>query len=74
MVIYLVLVYNLFFLRVISFLENLNFYFMKTANIPVYGNSAVYGNIAVFIKDCAVCLKNDYTLICLEYICSVPSP
>jgi len=47
---------------------------MKTANIPVYGNSAVYGNIAVFIKDCAVCLKKDYTLICLEYICSVPSP
>jgi len=38
---------------------------MKTAKIPLYGN------IAVYIKDCAVCLKIDYTLRCLEYICSV---
>jgi len=49
----------------ISF-ENLNFYFMKTANIPVYGN------IAVYIKYCAVCLNIEYTLRCLEYICSAP--
>ena len=41
---------------------------MKTANIPVYGN------IAVYIKYCAVCLKIDYTLICLEYICLESSP
>jgi len=39
---------------------------MKTANIPVYGN------IAVYIKHCAVCLKIEYTLRCLEYICSAP--
>jgi len=39
---------------------------MKTAKIiPVYGNIAVYGNI------CAVSIKIDYTLRCLEYICSV---
>jgi len=36
------------------FFENLNFCFLKTANILVYGNSAVY------IKYCAVCLKIDY--------------
>ena len=41
---------------------------MKTTNIPMYGNSAVY------IKYSAVCLKIDYTLRCLEYICSVVSP
>jgi len=41
---------------------------MKTANIPVYGN------IAVYIKYCAVCLKIDYTLNCLEYSCAVSSP
>jgi len=41
---------------------------MKTANIPVYRNSAVY------IKCGSVCLKIDYTLRCLEYICSVYSP
>jgi len=41
---------------------------MKTVNLPVYGN------IAVYIKYCAVCLKIDYTLRCLEYICSVSSP
>ena len=46
------------------FLETLNFYFMKTANIPVYGNVAVYA---------LVCLKIDCTLRCLEYICSVSS-
>jgi len=39
---------------------------MKTAN--------VFGNIAVYIKYCVVCLKIDYTLRCLEYICSVSSP
>jgi len=37
---------------------------MKTAYIPLYGNCVVY------IKYCAVCLKIDYTLRCLEYICS----
>jgi len=31
---------------------------MKTANMQVYGN------IAVYIKECAVCLKIDYTLRC----------
>jgi len=41
---------------------------MKTANILVYGNSAVY------IKYCTVCLKIDNTLRCLEYICPVSSP
>jgi len=47
----------------------MNFYFTMTANIPVYGN------IAVCIKYCAVCLKKkDYTIRCLEYICSVSSP
>jgi len=34
----------------------------------------MYGTIAVYIKYCPVCLKIDYTLICLEYICSVSSP
>ena len=36
--------------------ENLNFYIMKTANITVW-------------KFCGVCIKLDYTLRCLEYIC-----
>jgi len=40
---------------------------MKTANILVYGNFAVY------MRYFAVCLKVDYTLKCLEYICSVSS-
>jgi len=40
---------------------------MKTAYIPLYGNSVVY------IQYCAVCLKIDYTLRCLEYICSLSS-
>ena len=61
------LVSDLFF-RPIRFFENLNFYFMKTANIPVYGN------IAMYITYCAVCLYMDFTLRCLEYICSVSSP
>jgi len=52
---YNVLVSKLFF-RPIVFFDNLNFDFMKTANIPVYEN------IAVFIKYCAVFLKIDYTL------------
>jgi len=34
----------------------------------VYGNSVVYGNIAMSVN------KIDYTLRCLEYICSVSSP
>jgi len=38
---------------------------MKTAYIPVNGN------IAVYIEYRVVCLKIDYTLRCLEYICSV---
>ena len=42
------------------FFENLNFYIMKTANITVW-------------KYCGVCLKLDYTLRCLEYICSESS-
>jgi len=41
---------------------------MKTANIPVYGN------IAVYRKYCVVCPNKDYTLRCLEYMCSVSSP
>jgi len=40
----------------------LNLYFMKTANKPLYRN------IAVHIKYCAVCLKINYTLRCLEYM------
>ena len=52
--------------RAVFFFENLNFFFMKTANI------AVYGNIAVYIKYGAVCLKIDYTPRCVEYICPVP--
>ena len=52
---YPTLVSNLF-VRPIRFFLNLNFYFMKTANIiPVYGNITMYG------KDCVVCLKIDYT-------------
>ena len=43
-------------------------YVIKTVNIPVYGN------IVVYIKYCTLCLKIDYTLRCLEYICSVYSP
>jgi len=35
---------------------------MKTANKPLYRN------IAVHIKYCAVCLKINYTLRCLEYM------
>ena len=41
---------------------------MKTANKPMYGN------IAVYVQYCVVCLKIDYTLRCLECMCSVPSP
>ena len=40
---------------------------MKTANKPVYGS------IAVYIKYCAVCLKIDYSLRYLKYICLVSS-
>jgi len=57
---------NLFFRPI--FPEKLNFYFMKKAKIPVYGDSAVYVNIALSVN------KIDYTLICLKYICSVSSP
>jgi len=63
----LILVSYLFFRQVKFENDNLNFYFMKTANIPLYGN------IAVYIKYYAVCLKIDYTLRCFEYICSVYS-
>ena len=52
---------NLYF-RPIVFFENLNFYFMKTTKIPVYGNMAVYGNIALSVY------KTDYKLRCLEYM------
>ena len=48
-----------------TFFEILNFYFTKTDNISVYGNTAAY------IKYCAVCLKIDYTLSCLEYLFSI---
>jgi len=41
---------------------------MKTAKILVYGSFAVYGNIALSVY------KTDYTLRCLEFICSVSSP
>ena len=41
---------------------------MKTAKIPVYGNIALYGNIVLSVY------KIDYTLRCLEYICSVSLP
>ena len=41
---------------------------MKTANISVYGNIAMLKKIAL------VCLKIDYTIRCLDYICSVSSP
>ena len=33
----------------------------------------MYGNIEVYIKYCAVCLKIEYTLRCVEYICSASS-
>jgi len=42
---------------------------MKTANIPVNGNIAVYMKCMY----CVVCHEIDYTLTCLEYICSVSS-
>jgi len=48
--------------------KKMNFYFMKTVNIPVYGN------IAVYIKYCNVCPKIDYTLRYLEYMCPVSPP
>ena len=38
---------------------------MKTVNITVYGNIAVYRNIALSVY------KIDYTLRCLEYMCSL---
>jgi len=41
---------------------------MKTANIPVNGNITVYGTIAMSVY------KVDYSLRCLEYICSVSAP
>jgi len=40
---------------------------MKTVNLPMYGK------IEVCVKYCVVCLKIDYTLQCLEYICSISS-
>ena len=54
--------------QIFVFFEKFNFYFMKTANITVYGN------IVLYIKYCAVYLKINYTLRCLEYICLVSSP
>ena len=51
----------------------MNFYYMKTAKIPAFGNIALYGNIALSVC-LSVCLKIDYTLGCLEYMCSVSSP
>jgi len=41
---------------------------MNTAKIAEYGNIALYGNIAQSVHII------DYTLRCLEYICSVSSP
>ena len=32
----------------------MNFYFMKTANVPVYGNIEVYGNIALSVPSASV--------------------
>ena len=46
-----------------TFLNTIVYLFMKTTNIPVYGN------IAVYINYCAVCLTIDYTPICLDYVC-----
>ena len=43
------------------FFGNMNFVFMKTGNITVYGK--------IVLSD----YKMDYTLRCLEYICSVSS-
>jgi len=40
---------------------------MNTANIPVYGIIGVYINIVLSVYTI------DYTLRCLEYICSVSS-
>jgi len=45
-----------------SIFEHLNFYYIKTAMMRVYW------------KYRAICLKIDYKLRCLEYICSVSSP
>jgi len=41
---------------------------MKTVTILVYGNVEVYGHIALSVY------ITDYTLRCLEYMCSVSSP
>ena len=30
----------------------------------------MYGNFEVYLRYCTACLKIDYTLRCLEYICS----
>ena len=54
--------------QIVVFFEKLNFYFMKTANILVYGKLVILRCIW------NICLNIDYTLICLEYICSVSSP
>jgi len=42
--------------------DNLNFYFMKTAKIPVYRHTAIYGNRALSVY------KINDILRCLEYI------
>jgi len=46
------------------FLETLNFYFMKTANIPVYGNVAVYALVCLKI-DCTLRCSRCFTPLCL---------
>jgi len=43
----------------------LNFFFMKTANIPIYGN------ITVYIKYYAVCLKIFYTKMLRIHLFSI---
>ena len=58
-----VLLSNLYFPNRISvFFLSLNFYFMHTAKIPVYGH------IALSVSNI------EYTLRCLEYIYSVSLP
>jgi len=44
------------FRQIAVFFLNLNFYFIKTANITVFGN------IAVYITYCDVCITIDYSL------------
>ena len=63
------IVSNLLFRPIIRILWKIEFLFHE--------DSQYYGGwkyCVVYLKYCAVCLKIEYSLRCLEYICSVSSP